>query len=307
MDKALYAIIVNWNNYFDTKECINSLRLSSYPVTKIILVDNASTDGSAERLRETYLQDAKVYYIQNEMNLGFAGGVNKGIKHAIRQSADYVFIINNDAIVDKDCIKILYSAMKDDPCIAIAGPRIFYYHAPQRIWQGGGYFSKLKTGVVIPEKGKLQTESPLLVRQVSFLTGCAMLIKTKVFEKIGFFDEDFFFYAEDADFCLRAKRAGFKLLYVPSAKVWHKIKNISQERTTPFCMYHLARSRLVFLRKNFTLPYFLYGLILHLAFYTPYRIWQIVHGSRSFHSFKAWIQGTIDGIILRNSGGDPYE
>lgn len=296
MNKSLYAIILNWNNYTDTRECIESLLRSSYSPTRIVLVDNGSSDGSIEQLQRDYTRDARVHIIRNKANYGFACGVNIGIRYALDQGAELVFLINNDATVDQNCIQVLIESVERDDDAGIAGPRIFYYADPERIWQGGGRFSLLKTGVVDYEKNKLAISCSEETREVTFLTGCAMLIKREVFEKIGLFDEDYFFYEEDVDFCLRAKRAGFKLLYVPKAKAWHKIKNIAKDRTSPFVLYHLARSRILNLRKNFSTPYFLYGLFIHLLLYTPFRFLQVIQGSRSLKSVWAWLRGTWSGL-----------
>ncbi|MEM2002758.1 MAG: glycosyltransferase family 2 protein [Candidatus Methanomethylicaceae archaeon] len=296
MRKLLYTIVLNYNNYIDTRQCIESLQKSLYPVEKIVLVDNASSDGSLERFYADYLQDNKVYIIKNEYNLGFARGANVGIQFALDLGADFIFLLNNDAIIDQECIKKLCAAMEEDERVGLAGPRIFYYCDPEKIWQGGGYFSLWKTGIVSPEKNKLVINSSEKAKEVTFLTGCAMLVKRQVFEKIGLFDEDFFFYGEDVDFCLRARRAGFKLIYVPEAKAWHKIEDIARNRTSPFVMYHLSRSHLLVLRKNFPGLYYLYGVIVHFLLYTPYRMWQIMRGSRSWEAVSAWFEGTLDGM-----------
>jgi len=296
MHKSLYAIVLNYNNYIDTKQCIESLEQSLYPIEKIILIDNGSKNGSIERLQNDYLQNNKVYIIRNEDNLGFARGVNVGIQFALDLGAELFFLLNNDAIIDKECIKNLCAAIAEDERIGIAGPRIFYYNDPEKIWQGGGYFSFIKAGIINPEKNKLISHCSGKIREVTFLTGCAMLVRREVFERIGLFDEDFFFYGEDVDFCLRARRAGFKLMYVPAAKVWHKIENIAKNRTLPFHLYHLARSHLFVIRKNFGTLYSCYALIVHLLLYTPYRMWQIAHGSRSWKAVIAWFKGTLDGL-----------
>jgi GT2 family glycosyltransferase len=304
MNKLIYAIVVNWNNYSDTQECLESIRMNSYPVTQVVLVDNASKDGSLEKLQEDYANDNALHIIQNEANYGFARGVNVGIRYALARGAEFVFLLNNDAVIDRLCIQMLVSTLEADATAGIAGPRVFYHADPDRIWQGGGYFSLIKTGVVNPEKNRLQTslvEGTQGIQKASFLTGCAMLIRSQVFEKVGLFDEDFFFYDEDVEFCLRVTRAGFELLYVPQARSWHKIGNVVKDRTGPFVMYHLARSRLLVLRKGYTTAYFLYGLLVHLMLYTPYRMLQIMQGSRSWSAAKAWIKGTWDGI----SGNGP--
>jgi GT2 family glycosyltransferase len=293
--------VLNWNNYIDTRECIESLRQSSYPLEKIILIDNASQDGSIELLQKEYGKSVDIHIIRNNANYGFAGGVNVGIRYALKQGAKLIFLVNNDAIVDVSCIKNLYTAMKESSNIGIAGPRIFYYKESKRIWHGGGFFNWFKTGMVVPEKDKLVEECETKTKEVTFLTGCAMLIKREVFETIGLFDEDFFLYGEDMDFCLRAFKARFKLLYVPSAKVWHKIETVAKSRTAPFILYHMARSRILWLRKNFSWLYFLYGLLVHLLLYTPFRFLQIIQGSRSLESMWAWLRGTWAGLICKIS------
>lgn len=296
-NNRIFAIILNWNNFKDTKEAINSLLLSTYSPSQIIVVDNGSTDGSIEKLQRDFKHNNQVKFILNQTNLGFAKGINIGISYALSQGADFIFILNNDAIIDKDCISVLLKEMRKDETIGIAGPRIFYYKNSQKIWHGGGYFSYLKSGVIIPEKNKFENKCDISRKQITFLTGCSMLIKREVFVKIGLFDEDYFLYEEDVDFCLRAIRAGFKLIYVPAGKVWHKIENIAKDRTSPFIMYHMAKSRLIMLRKNFSLFYFFYGLCLHFLLFTPFRFLQIILGSRSPKSLLAWLQGTLAGVF----------
>lgn len=290
------AIVLSWNNYDDTKECLDSLLSSESQLSGIIVVDNGSKDGSIMRLKNTFADVKNFYLILNEQNLGFAAGVNSGLRFALKQEPDYIFLLNNDTVIDKECIKHLEQEAREVPGVGIIGPRIFYFNDSRRIWHGGGFFSWLKTGVVIPEKNKLIEECDEEARPVTFLTGCAMLIKREVFETIGLFDEDYFLYEEDLDFCLRASRAGFKLLYVPSAKVWHKIEAIAKDRTSPFVLYHMARSRILMLRKNFSWPYFLYGVFLHLLFYTPFRFLQILQGAQSSKSVWAWVRGTWAGL-----------
>jgi len=298
----IYAIILNYNNYLDTKECIESIRRSSQPVNCIVLIDNGSIDGSINELEKEYELDSKIKIIKSKTNLGFARGVNLGIKQALTNNAKYILLVNNDAIIDIECLNNLCKVCKKNKNIGIVGPRIFYFRDSGRIWQGGGYFSKLKSGVIVPEKNLLAKQCMTNIeKEVDFLSGCVMLVSRMVFEKIGLFDEDFFFYSEDVDFCLRAKKAGFKLFYVPSATAWHKISNINKDRTSPFVLYHLSRSRLIMLHKNFNFYYFIYGILVHLLVYTPYRLWQVLNGSRQVKAICAWLKGTKDGILWKNN------
>lgn len=125
------------------------------------------------------------------------------------------------------------------------------------------------------------------------------MLKREVVEKVGLFDEDLFFYGEDLDYSLRVKKAGFKLLWVPYAFAWHDI-DIEKGRTNPFVMYTLAKSNIIVRKKNFSNLYFLYYLSIHFLFHTPFKVYQILKGSRNLNSVKAWLKGTRDGICSKS-------
>jgi GT2 family glycosyltransferase len=294
----IYAIILTLNNYSDTYDCIKSLIKSRFPLASIVIVDNHSTDGSIKKLQKGFYSEDRVQFILNNNNLGFAKGVNIGIHFSLKQGADCVFLINNDAIVDPLCIELLLNELKENPYSGMAGPRIFYHKEPDKIWHSGGYFNRLKTGVIVPEKNKLNVELDNKIKKVSFLTGCCMLIKREVFKKTGFFDESYFMYEEDVDFCFRTIKKGFNILYVPKAHVWHKISSTLKDRTSSFVFYNMSRSRLIFFRKNFSFFYFLYACLIHFFIYTPYRIIQACRGQeKTWQSILGWMKGTKDGLI----------
>jgi len=294
----IYAIVLTLNNYSDTYDCIKSLMKSRFPLAGIVVVDNHSTDESIQKLQKKLYKKDQIYIILNKDNFGFAAGINIGIRFALKRGAEYIFLINNDTIVDPLCVELLISELEKNPYNGIAGPRIFYHNKPNKIWHGGGYFNKLKTGIIIPEKNKFNDELDDEIKKVSFLTGCCMLIKKDIFKKVGFFDERYFMYEEDVDFCFRITRKGFNILYVPKARVWHKISSILKDRTSPFVFYNLSKNRLIFLRKNFSFFYFLYSCLIHFMIYTPYRIIQAYKGQKKVGpSMAAWVKGTKDGLI----------
>lgn len=297
--QKIYAIILTLNNYFDTCDCIKSLMESQFPLTSIVVVDNHSTDGSIQKLQKVFYLEDKVCIILNKNNLGFAKGANIGIRFSLKQGADYIFLINNDAIIDPLCIELLINELKKNTSNGMAGPRIFYHEEPNKIWHGGGYFNRLKTGIVIPEKNKINNELDDKIKKVSFLTGCCMLIKREVFKKVGFFNESYFMYEEDVDFCFRTIKKGFNILYIPKAHVWHKISSTLKDRASPFVFYNMSRSRLIFLRKNFSIFYFLYACLIHFLIYTPYRIIQVyAWQEKTWQSILAWMKGTKDGLTI---------
>ena len=296
MRNSIYAIILNRNNSVDTADAIRSLRRGTCCPRKIILVDNASTDDSLTRLQREFAGETDVAFIANPENIGFAGGNNVGIRIALAEGAAAVFVFNNDATVAPDCLQRLAEAMEGDPSIGVTAPRIFFFNHPERVWQGGGHFHRWKTGPVTPEKNRLESELPTQERDVTFLSGCALLIRREVIEAIGSLSPDFFIYEEDVDFCLRAAKAGFSLRYIPLAKAWHKIEDVSKDRSNAFVFFNLARSRMLFVRRNFSRFYCGYAFVIHLGLFTPFRILQWARGSRSPGAVHAWFRGTWAGM-----------
>ncbi|MBI5806385.1 glycosyltransferase family 2 protein [candidate division TA06 bacterium] len=292
----IYVIILNWNNLHDTLECVNSLKNSSTIVSKIIIVDNGSTDDSGRILKEKYVDERSIEFIVNDKNEGFSRGINIGVIKAIKENPDYILLLNNDAFLDVNCINNLLKAFVANNRCGVAGPRIFYSHKKDIIWQGGGHFNCWTGGNVVPEKNRIPKVFKDEYVNATFMTGCIMLIKREVFEEIGLLDEDIFFYEEDVDFCLRAAKAGFKLIYVPSAVAWHKVEGI---RITPFAFYNRARSRIIVLRKNFNIIYVWYGILLHIILFTPYKIYQSIKSDTPLETLVAWFKGSIDGVSAK--------
>ncbi|MCL4405397.1 MAG: glycosyltransferase family 2 protein [Patescibacteria group bacterium] len=291
-NKHITIITINWNSYAAVKICLLSLRSVSSEDVSVVVVDNGSVDGSGERLRREF---PETDFIFNGRNLGFAAGVNVGIRKALKEGAEYVFLVNNDAEIEANTLGKLMDAINADKRNGIAGPRIFYAHNRQKVWQGGGYFRKAKMGVVSFDKNKV-LDNGGRSRKVDFLSGCAMLIKKEVFEKIGLFDERFFFYAEDLDFCFNAEKAGFNVIYVPGASVFHDIKDIEETRTSPYVLYHLAKSYFLFIKKNFSFGWLIYGVLLFTFAYTPFRVYQIVKGGNKVSNIFSWLKGGYEGL-----------
>jgi len=295
-DSQIASIILTWRKFEDTKACIESLLLSSLKINNIIIVDNASNDDSWEKLKKTYKDNPNIYFISNSANLGFAKGINIGIKYALKIHVDYIVLLNQDTVVDSEFVSECIKFMKNRPQVGIVGPRIYYFEKPEKIWHSGGYFSKLRSNVVIPEKNKFDKICDNNPKKVRFLSGCALFVRREVFKIVGMFDETYFFYDEDTDFSFRVEKANFELWYLPKAKVWHKIGDISKERTSSFVMYHRARSHIILLKKNFSKLYFIYALFLHFSIYFFFRVWQIIKGSKSLSVINAWFKGTLDGL-----------
>lgn len=295
---VVHAVTINWNKYEDTVACVRSLQKSVYPLARVLVLDNGSPDGSGERL-ERDLRGPGVEVLRNRENEGFARGTNACLRDAVAHGADLVFSVNNDTEVDPHCIGLLVAALEADREAGVAGPAIFFHAQPDRVWQSGGSFSRWRAGLSVPGKGRHASELPERPGRVTFLSGCAVLLARRVLDRVGYLDPSYYFYAEDVDFDLRVREAGMHLVFVPRARVWHKIGDVARDRTSPFVLYHLGRSWTLLFRKRFAGPYAWYGIALQYFLYTPHRLWQMLRGGAPPASFRAWFQGLRDGTRQR--------
>lgn len=241
------VIVLNWNGLVDTLECLESLACLDYPDYEVVVVDNRSMDGSAEAIREQF---PEVTLIENEENMGFTGGNNVGLRYAMAHGADYALLLNNDTVVDPAFLRVMVDVAEDEPAIGIAGPTICYHERPDVIWSAGGAIdwqrgSTRMVGLNERDEGQFGTEP----RTVDFVTGCAMLVRRAVLEQAGLLDERFFAYYEETEWCVRAARAGFRIVYVPLAHIWHKISPVAQA-DSPLVHYYMTRNRLLFLKST---------------------------------------------------------
>lgn len=243
----VFIIILNYNGRSTIKECLVGVFQSDYPNLEVIVVDNNSQDGSFE-LAKNYFPKAR--FIKNEKNVGFAAGNNIGIRFALEKMADYIFLLNNDAVVFKNTLSelIKIARKRESEKMGIFSPVIFKGNS-KNIWFAGGKIDWLRMRAV--HKNKPQATSYKL-QATSYVSGCAMLIKKEVFKKIGLLDENFFLYYEDADFCWRARKEGFKSAIVVGASVKHYEKS---EENKIAKTYWLVVSGIYFFRKN--TPFFL--------------------------------------------------
>lgn len=246
MKSDVVVILVNYNGGKDTLECVKSLHESEYPVD-IIVVDNASTNGDPMMFEE--YDNEKFHLILLNENLGFAGGNNIAIEYAIKQNYEYILLLNNDTIVDRNMVGYLRekSASK---CVTV--PLMLYYDEPSCIWFAGGEIS-CRTGRVIHCFGDKQVAdvSPKLIeRKCTFATGCCIMLATETIKNIGVMDESFFMYAEDLEYSIRLLENSVDILFVPKAKLWHKVGKSSGGMKSNFSIYYNTRNNLRIIRQN---------------------------------------------------------
>ena len=239
-------VILNWNGWSDTLECVKSCRGLTWPNFRIVLVDNGSTNGSEEHLRRQ-LPDLEI--LQSGSNLGFAGGCNVGICYALNSGADLVWLLNNDTVTDPEALTRLVEAMEGDTTAGIAGSKIYYHDDPSRIWFAGGIWEKGRLrlrhrGAHQLDKGQFDT-----ICEMGSVSGCSLLISAAAIRDIGLMDESYFLYWEDVEWCARATEHHYRVLFVPESHVWHKISASAGQRS--FSQYYYwTRNGFAFLRRH---------------------------------------------------------
>lgn len=334
-------IILNWNGWKDTIECLESIQGITYPNYQVVVVDNGSTDDSIVKIKEwadgkmkaeskfvkynldlkpvfyieydrktaenggikkyekeleKHLPNRKLVIIQTSENLGFSAGNNIGIKYALDNYASYVLLLNNDTFVDKQFLKQLVQTAINYDQIGILGPKVLLWDKPNTIqvvgatinlWTGRG---KILEGGTIDSINSSKIKE---VKEVDWVTGSCMLIKKDVFKIIGLFDERFFLFWEEVDFCLRAGKAGFQVVSVPHSKIWHKGARSSDKTQRS---YHLIKSRAILMKKHshiFQLFIFLFFYILS-AFKNAFI--PLVQGNKSLS--REVLRGFFHGLIV---------
>jgi GT2 family glycosyltransferase len=253
MKPKIAIVILNWNGYADTSECIISLQKITYDNYQIVVVDNGSVKEDYLLLKKNF---PEIEVIKSESNLGFTGGNNLGIQYAMKMNPDYLLLINNDTIVEPNFIQPLLNVFEEDKNAGIAAPQINYFYDPQKIWTAGGKISRLR-GSGFAYSDRIESWIKPDNKSVTFVSGCCMLIKKEVFEKIGLFDENFFLYVEDADLCFRTTHAGYKIIVNHHSKILHKVSYSTKENLSYLPLYYVTRNRLYFAKKNFHNIYFI--------------------------------------------------
>lgn len=331
MDNPKVAIIIlNWNGWKDTIECLESVYQINYSDYDIVLVDNNSTDESIKKIKsyadgkleveskffnynpnnkpiEISIFDEKpipktnkqTILIENKINYGFAEGNNIGINFALNYlKSDYILLLNNDTVVDKDFLKYLIDEGEKDEKIGLLGPKMYNYDYPNKIWCAGSKINwKFARGVHIGinEEDNGQYDKKIYV---DYINGSAILIKKEVIKNIGLLDKQFFLYFEESDLAIRASKRGYKSLYVPYAKIWHKISKSGGGIKSEIGLYYITRNRWLFMKKWAQNGDFLIFVILQIfsAVFIPISM-SIYYKNRNL--FRVYYKGLWDGIISK--------
>jgi GT2 family glycosyltransferase len=238
------VLVLNWNNWRDTNECLASLQGLDYGDWRVIVLDNGSTDGSVLRIRERFPQ---VEIMELGKNLGYARGNNAGIRAALERGAEYVWLLNNDTTVDSKALWALVEKAESDPGIGAVGSAIYSMAQPDQLqsW-GGGHVSRIGRSH--------HFTGPVSNERVQFLTGASLFLRCSAVKNIGLLDEGFFMYWEDADYCFRMRRAGWKLAVSGDSKVWHKEQGTVGKKSERLD-FQFSKSAVRFYHRNSSIPF----------------------------------------------------
>jgi hypothetical protein len=328
-------IILNLNGWKDTIECLKSLCAIDYPAYDIVVVDNGSKDDSVEKIKEyayeTVTLGSKIFELhsdshskgigeenekckeqaglifrqnlvlmKNERNYGFAEGNNIGIRYVkTGLKPDYFLLLNNDVVVDTKFLGELVEIGERDPKIGVIGPKIYYYDFKGRrdvINFAGEDLVVWKVQGIRYGGGEIDEGQHDSLREVDKIDGSCMLIKREVIEEVGLLDSDFFSYWEETDFCSRAKRKGYKMMYVPTAKIWHKIAMSTGGLFSPIRIYYLARNRLLFAGKNLNSSNQLKFLIYFICYSFWLNVGTLLKNRKGIGMLPHFLKGTFDGL-----------
>lgn len=244
-DPMVGVIILNTNRKEDTLACLSSLQKCNYPNCTIWVLDNSSTDGSVEAIRDQFPQTQILSLTENK---GYAGNNNVGIYTALRAGAEWVFVINEDTILAPDAISNLLQFGKSNPQAGILGPLVYHFDEPEVIQSAGGKITKDWQAIHIGQNEQDQGQY-IQPAKVDWVSGCAIFVKKEVIAQVGGIDERYFYYWEETEWCIRARSAGWQVWMVPQAKIWHK--GVQRKyQPSPNITYYAVRNRLLTLSKH---------------------------------------------------------
>lgn len=242
-------ILLNWNGQADTRACLRSLADLTYPHHHIIVVDNGSSDDAVPALTRDF---PHITVLANGANLGFAAGNNVGIEHALARGAEYLLLLNNDTVVDPQLLDAFVAAHAANPHAGSLAAKIYYFSDPQRLWYAGARWKPDEADFGHVGGGELDDgQSWETAGETAYACGCALFTRAERVRQVGLLHADYFAIFEEADWCYRAQRLGHPAVFVPQAKVWHKVSaSFDGGWQQPHYQYYYWRNRLLWIERN---------------------------------------------------------
>lgn len=224
---SIAIILVNWNGYAFTVDCLRSLRMVEFPDFRVMLVDNASENEEGQRLKAEF---PEIDLIQNTSNLGFTGGNNVGIRKALEEGYSHIMLLNNDTLVEPTFLGQMIKKFKDKPQLGVVQPLIFFVHDRAKIWSAGGEWNHLLCRAITRGDRKYKDKYLAKDCELGWATGCCMLIARNALLKTGLLNESYFAYFEDVEWSLRFREKGFKIELAADAMIYHEAGASSKKK-----------------------------------------------------------------------------
>ena len=288
-----WAVVVNWDGGEKNLACVRSLLAQGLPEERIVFVDNASTDGSCERVRAAF---PGLVVLRNPTNTGYGHGTNRGIEHALAHGAERVFLVNNDVTFPAATLSGLEAALAEGA--GVAGPRVLFADPPARIWCAGGVLTFRTNLSTLLGHGEPDGPRFHVTRAVDYVPGCSMLVARAVIERIGLLEGDYFAYHEDVEFCWKAKRAGFPVRVIGALAAHHDAHASTGGGYNPLRKYMMAVNTVHFLRRHGTVPRWLSFWVFEVASLPFVWLYRALRGEGGAVLAKA--RGTWDGLRGRH-------
>ena len=316
-DPKVSIIILNWNGLEDTIECLESLRKITYPNYDVTVVDNGSRGNDAQVMQEKF--GDYIHLIKNDKNDGYAGGNNIGITSALANSQpDYILLLNNDTVVAPGFLTEMVKVAERDDQNGIVGPKTYLYDTPPQFWLAWANIDMHRGHATVAGFGETDEGQYDDVREIhGYLPGSCLLIKQQVIQNIGLFDESYFCYWDETDYCFRVRKAGYKIVYASQAKIWHKksvrlkpwyktLRRRDQVNSPPYFLYFMTRNNFKFMKKHATKPQYRSFLL----YFFGYRFWFTTGVCLLYHrdirQFIAFYRGARDGLLNSEGGAKFY-
>lgn len=245
----VYVVVLSWNFKAYTLACLETVFEMTYPNYHVLLVDNASTDGTVPAVREAFPQ---VEIHVNPEDLGFGQGVNVGLEIALERGVPYILVVTNDTLLEADMLDRLVEAAEGDPGVGMLSPLI-YYPGRERIWYAGAYRRRFWPGLTMVGYGLRDKPRYHVRREVDYVTGCVLLLRAEMLQQVGLFHSEYFMYHEDLDLCERARKSGWRILFVPEAIVDH-VGSASYGELSPTKWFFMARYIVPFYQRHYRWP-----------------------------------------------------
>ena len=290
------VVIVNHNLKDSLRETIESFKKVNYPDLTIVVSDNASSDGSQEMVKSLF---PEVHLLSHKEEQGYARAASLGMAF-LADRTKYIFSTTNDVIVDPEILNVLVGYAESNPSAGVLGIKIYFFDRPDVIWHAGARVHPLHGHTY--HFGWERKDHPRYdrVRECDFVTGCGFLLRSAIVKKIGYFKEDLIFYCEDADLCYRVREQGYKIVYVPTAKMWHKVST-TLAKNRPLQLEYSTRNGLYLLQRH-RIGFYPLSLLVHLLIVCPFKmaLFAVVLRWRNsagiYRGIRDWCKGSYGWI-----------